>query len=254
MERMTKIRITGVHKSFTGPNGPIEVLRDVNLDVDEGEFVCLVGPSGCGKTTLLRMIGGLEPVTAGSITISANGHKPESAMVFQDHCIFPWFTVKENIEYGLRIKRMPRDTREAICRKLVEMTGLRGFEEAYPYQLSGGMKQRVNVARAVAIDPDVLLMDEPFGALDEHTRMLMQFELLQIWEGSGKTVIFVTHSVDEAINLADRVVVMTARPGRVKTIVPIDIQRPRHPTEIRWHRSYPELLTRIWHALQEEVT
>lgn len=248
-----KISIAGVSKRFRTANGTICALENVALDISEGEFLCIVGPSGCGKTTLLKMLGGLESVTEGRIAVYTNGRSPGTAMVFQDHCIFPWFTVRENIEYGLKVMRMNREKRAEICRRLLEITGLQEFEDAYPHQLSGGMKQRVNVARAVAVDPDILLMDEPFAALDEQTRLLLQVELLRLWEGSGKTVVFVTHSVDEAINLGDRIVVMTSRPGRVKKIVPVDIERPRHPVRIRQHPNYGRVFAQIWQALEEEV-
>ncbi|MGB9867916.1 MAG: ABC transporter ATP-binding protein [Bacillota bacterium] len=248
-----KIKVKEVSKVFSTAGGLVSALEDVDLEVYEGEFLCIVGPSGCGKTTLLKVLGGLEHATTGEVWVHSNGRLPGTAMVFQDHCIFPWFTVKENIEYGLKLIGVGREQRERICSRLLDMTGLRGFEGAYPRQLSGGMKQRVNVARAIAVDPDVLLMDEPFGSLDEHTRLLLQMELLRLWEGSGKTVVFVTHSVDEAISLGDRIVVMTRRPGRVKMAVPVDIDRPRHPVEIRRHPKYGAVFAQIWSALEEEV-
>ena len=220
-------------KVFREETREIVALKDFNLDVDDGEFVCLLGPSGCGKTTVLRIIAGLEAKSAGSVTVSGEeveGAGSNRGVVFQEFALFPWRTVRKNIEFGLEVKKMPSHEREAISSKFIDLVNLEGFESAHPHQLSGGMKQRVGIARALANDPAVLLMDEPFGALDAQTRNLMQKELLRIWSATRKTVLFVTHSVDEAVYLADRIVVMTARPGRVKKIIPVNLPRPRDRT------------------------
>lgn len=245
-ENLTKVFKTRV--------GNIVALEDVNISVKQGEFLCIVGPSGCGKTTFLRILGGLEKQTSGRFYMrSRNPEKPLTSMVFQGDSIFPWMTVAENVTYGLRIKGIPpRDRREAAARFL-KLMGLLKFIDAYPYQLSGGMKQRINVARAFVSDPEILLMDEPFGALDEQNRLILQQELLKIWEGSGKTSLFITHSIDEALMLGDRVMVMTAHPGKIKAIVDVDIERPRNILSLRSSPEFASLYREIWHLLQEEV-
>ena len=205
-------------------------IQDFDLDVEEGEFVCLLGPSGCGKTTLLRMVAGLEGISSGTIELNGKAiAEPGSdrGMVFQDFGLFPWRNVQRNIEFGLEVRGVSVEERAKTAQKYVELVGLKGFEKAHPKKLSGGMKQRVGIARALANDPAVLLMDEPFGALDAQTRNQMQMELLRIWKETKKTVLFVTHSVDEAVFLADRIVVMTARPGSIKDLWDIDLSRPR---------------------------
>lgn len=241
--------LEGVEKKY--PTGDTEVLAltDINLGIEEGEFICLLGPSGCGKSTLLRIIAGLLPETGGGITINGKrvvGPGPERAMVFQDYALFPWMTVEENVEFGLEARGIPVEERRSVSSNLLKVVGLSDFAKRYPHHLSGGMKQRVSIARALAVEPDLLLMDEPFGALDAQTRSVLQDELLRIWRQYRKTVIFVTHSIDEAIYLADRVVVMTARPGRIKEIVVIDQDRPRDlgtPELGRCQRRVRELLT-----------
>ena len=227
------IRMKDLLKVFREDSQEIVALKDFSLDVREGEFVCLLGPSGCGKTTVLRIVAGLETKSGGNVTVS--GEEVESAgpnrgVVFQEFALFPWRTVRRNIEFGLEIKGMPAAEREAISSRYIALVNLEGFESAHPHQLSGGMKQRVGIARALANDPAVLLMDEPFGALDAQTRNLMQKELLRIWSATRKTVLFVTHSVDEAVYLADRIVIMTARPGKVKELIPVNLPRPRERT------------------------
>jgi NitT/TauT family transport system ATP-binding protein len=227
------IRLRNLSKVFSDEKHTVRAIEGFNLEVGEGEIVCLLGPSGCGKTTVLRMIAGLEPMTAGSISVrdrSVTGAGSDRGMVFQEFALFPWRTVRSNIEFGLEIKQVPLEERHRISSKLIDLVGLIGFESAHPGKLSGGMKQRVGIARALANDPAVLLMDEPFGALDAQTRNLMQKELLRIWSATGKTILFVTHSVDEAVFLADRIVVMTARPGRVKEDITVSLPRPRDRT------------------------
>jgi NitT/TauT family transport system ATP-binding protein len=207
------VRFRGVGKSFADPAGAqIEALRAIDLDIGAGEFLCLLGPSGCGKSTLLNILAGFIPPSSGSVIVNGvavGAPGPDRAMVFQDYALFPWMTVAENIAFGLEMKRVPRRTIAASVNRLLDMLGLAGFANHYPKDLSGGMRQRVAIARALAVEPPILLMDEPFGALDALTRQSLQDELLRIWEGLGKTVIFVTHSIDEAIYLADRIVVLT---------------------------------------------
>ncbi len=223
---MGRLILKNVSRNF---NGFIAV-SDVNLEVADGEFVCLLGPSGCGKTTILRMSAGLDAPTEGELLLDSKkieGVNKECGFVFQEYVLFPWRTVKGNIEFGPEVKGMQKEERERISQHYIDLVGLKGFENHYPHELSGGMKQRVGIARAYANSPKLLLMDEPFGALDAQTRNLMQGELLRIWEKEHISALFVTHSVDEAVYLADRVVVMSARPGTVKDIFKIDIPRPR---------------------------
>jgi len=205
-------------------------IADFDLSVEEGEFVCILGPSGCGKTTILRIIAGLETQSAGKILLNGkeiSGPGSDRGMVFQEFALFPWRTSRRNVEFGLELKGVPPDERRERTQKYIDLVGLKGFEDYHPYQLSGGMKQRVGIARALANEPAILLMDEPFGALDAQTRNLMQKELLRIWSETKKTVIFITHSVDEALFLADRIVVMTARPSSIGEIYEIKWERPR---------------------------
>jgi NitT/TauT family transport system ATP-binding protein len=229
----------------------------VDLDVRTGEFLAIVGPSGCGKTTFLNAVDGLVPVTSGSLTLNGaaiTGPGHDRAMVFQQPSLLPWRTVLDNVRYGLELQRRV-GRREAVqrAREFVQLVGLKGFEDAYPLELSGGMQQRVNLARALATDPDILLLDEPFAALDAQTREYMQLELLRIWRQTGKTTLFITHDIGEAVYLADRVVVFTARPGRVKTSVDIGLERPR---ELRVKRSpaFVGYEDRVWSAIEEEVS
>ncbi len=226
-----KLEIDHVSKRFEGDDGEaVEALRDISLGVAEGEFVCILGPSGCGKTTLLRIVAGLETPSEGEVRVDGvpvTGPTPRLGMIFQDYSLYPWRRVIDNIAFGLELAGTGKDERLATAREYLDLVGLEGFADAYPYELSGGMRQRVAVARALATDPAVVLMDEPFGALDAQTRNAMQRELLRIWERTRKTVLFVTHSVDEAVYLADRIVVLTARPGRVREIVEVCKERPR---------------------------
>ena len=235
---------------------PVTALSNFNLEVGRGEFVSIVGPSGCGKSTFLNMLLGLIQPGAGEMRIDGTpitGPGQERAMVFQEFGLLPWRTVQANVELGLELKGVPAAQRAARGRDLINLVGLNGFERHYPHELSGGMKQRVGLARALATDPEVLLMDEPFAALDAQTRDLMQMELLQIWERTNKTVLFVTHSIEEAAYLSDRVIVMTARPGRTKNIVKIDLPRPRD-YEMRLTPEFNEIKSRIWEVLKEELT
>jgi NitT/TauT family transport system ATP-binding protein len=247
------IFVFGLEKTFGGPAG-VKALDIATLTVREGEFLCIVGPSGCGKTTLLRILAGLEAPTQGQVEYSINhAQRPLQSMVFQEQGIFPWLTVLQNAAYGLTVRGIARAEREAIAREYLRKLGLGGFEAAYPRQLSGGMRQRVNLARAFANDPAVLLMDEPLGSLDEQTKMLVQDDLLHLWEGSRKTVIFITHSLDEAVVLGDRVAVMSHRPGRVKVIHEVNLPRPRDALELRNNPAFLDIRGRVWDALREEV-
>ena len=238
-----KVRLRGLRKRFTVRDRSFEALAGVSLDIRAGEFFCIVGPSGCGKTTLLRILAGLEQQTAGTIEVAreAGSQRPVNCMVFQEQSIFPWMNVRDNVAFGLKARGFSKRDRYAVADPYIQKVGLGGFEDALPHQLSGGMKQRVSIARAFANDPEMLLMDEPFAALDEQTKLLLQAELLRIWDEQRKTVLYVTHSIDEAIVLADRILVMSARPGRIKEIV--DVQqvfgRPRLVEQVK---SSP----RIW--------
>lgn len=231
--------------------GSKRALDDVSLSVREGEFVCLLGPSGCGKSTLLNIVGGFIRPDEGSVTIDGTpvtGPDPRRIFVFQERGVFPWLTVEQNIAFGLH-DRKPAERIERIA-WYVNMVGLRGFETAYPSELSGGMKQRLEVARALAVNPDVLYLDEPFGALDSITRLQMRRELLRIWEAEKKTIIFVTHDIDESVQLADRVVVLSARPGRVRRILDIDIPHPRDLSDPRYIALRDEIFGEIGLAHQ----
>ncbi|MFP5286842.1 MAG: ABC transporter ATP-binding protein [Thermoanaerobaculia bacterium] len=227
----TKIAVRRLWMKFQGTDKkaqPINVLEDVTLDVREGEFICIVGPSGCGKSTLLNIAGGFLQATEGEILIDGSpvkGPDPKRMFIFQENGVFPWLTVEENVEFG--VKRRTEAERRELARHYIEMVGLTGFERTYPRELSGGMRQRVEIARALAAEPDVLFMDEPFGALDYLTRLRLRAELTQIWQREKRTVLFVTHDVEEAVQLADRVVVMGKRPARIRAIVPVDAPRPR---------------------------
>jgi len=253
---MTKLRIDNVVLRFEQKGGPaVTALDGISLDVDDQEFAVIVGPSGCGKSSLLRLVAGLNTTTAGAIYLDGKRvTRPgkERGMVFQSYTLFPWLTVRENVEFGLTVAKVPADERARIARRFLGEVRLEGFEQAYPKQLSGGMMQRVALARALANDPEILLMDEPFGALDSQTRSLMQELLLSIWEHSHKTVLFITHDIDEAILLGDRVYVMTARPGRIKEMVTIDIPRPRS-VEVLTSVAFIELKRRIMALIHEEA-
>jgi NitT/TauT family transport system ATP-binding protein len=214
----------------------------------------IVGPSGCGKTTLLRILAGLDTSTSGEVRIAQeNPSKPGNSMVFQGDSIFPWMTVWDNAAYGLRMRNRPQGEIDEVVGHYLDRTGLTRFASAYPHQLSGGMKQRVSIARAFANDPEILLMDEPFSALDEQNRTLLQEELLRIWDETKKTVVFITHSVDEAVTLGDRIMVMTAQPGREKALIDVPFERPRLVLELRARPEYGELVYSIWSQLRDEV-
>lgn len=250
---MAFIRVIEVKKVFPSQGEGFLAVDGMTLNIDEGEFVCLLGPSGCGKSTLLYMLAGLIEPTSGQILFdhSSRESRPMANLVFQEFGLFPWRDVLGNVVLGLEMRGVPRSKRVAVAREYIEMVGLKGFERHYPHQLSGGMKQRVGIARALANDPDVLLMDEPFGALDAQTRNTMQIELQKILIRSRKTVVFVTHSIEEAILLADKIAVITHRPGRVRETIRVDFPRPRTPALVR-EQHYTELFAHIYDLMREE--
>ena len=258
---MSTIEIKNVHISYVNPRENREVLaaQDVNLTIESGEFLVIVGPSGCGKTTLLSAIDGLVEPDEGEIVIDGRpvtGPGPDRAMVFQEYALLPWLSVWENIRFGLEVRkeiRMPRAKADVLVEEHVRVVGLRGFEKAYPHELSGGMRQRVGLARALVTNPKILLMDEPFAAVDAMTREMMQVELLRILASARATVVFVTHSIDEAITLGDRVVVMTARPGRIKAVLSVNLPKPRWEHALKSHPRFLELTDQIWELLRDEM-
>jgi len=228
-------------------------LQEINLMVQDREFLVLVGPSGCGKTTLIQLIAGFGQPTKGRIRIDrAFGDRPATSMVWQENALFPWRSVRRNILFGLEIRKIPSLVQKETLERLIDMVHLRGFEDRYPHELSGGMRQRVNLARAIANDPEILLMDEPFASLDAQTKYLLSEELIGIWEKTKKTVVYITHSIEEAILLSDRIVVMTARPGRIKEIIQNPLRRPRS-TELMSTSIYEALFKDVWSLLREEV-
>ena len=250
------IQARGVNLTFRPPNrAPVSALDGFDIDVQEGEFLSIVGPSGCGKSTFLNIVLGLLKPDSGEVLMRGKkntGPGSDRAMVFQEFGLLPWRTVQNNIELGLELKRTSAAKRRVVAERLVSLVGLGGFENHYPHELSGGMKQRVGLARALATDPDVLLMDEPFAALDAQTRDLMQVELLRIWREARKTVLFVTHQIDEAIYLSDRVMVMSKRPGRAKKAFIVELSRPRE-YEMRVTPEFNDLKLEIWNTLKHEI-
>jgi NitT/TauT family transport system ATP-binding protein len=252
-----KLELRNVSLLYQMPNAdsPLVALQDISFAAREAEFLSVVGPSGCGKTSLLSIVDGLIPASGGTVlldgrVVTAPGK--DRAMVFQDAALLPWRTVVSNIRFGLECQKVPRPQAEARARELCALVRLNGFETAFPHQLSGGMQQRVNLARALAVDPEVLLMDEPFAALDAQTREHMQLELLRIWERTGKTVLFVTHQIDEAIYLSDRIVIMARRPGRVQEIVDVGIPRPR-ALSVKRSPQFIAHVDRIWSLIEERM-
>jgi NitT/TauT family transport system ATP-binding protein len=251
-----KLETIAISKHFSNDNADaLTVLADISLQIRPSEFAAIVGASGCGKTTFLRILDGLIPPSSGEVLIDGReivGPDRRLGFVFQKDSLWPWRTALDNVLFGLQIQRRPRREAQAVAQKLIELVGLKGFELHYPHELSGGMRQRVNLARALAISPDVLLMDEPFASLDAQTREVMQLELVRICDAECKTVVFVTHQIDEAVFLSDRVVVFAARPGRVREIIDIDLPRPRR-LAIKRSREFVHYVERIWSLLEEEV-
>ncbi|MBC8159803.1 MAG: ABC transporter ATP-binding protein [Roseiflexaceae bacterium] len=251
---MDKIIVENLRVVFPSRPAPVEALAGLSLRLREGEFACVVGPSGCGKTTLLRVLAGLEQPTSGVAAVRADDPaRPLRGVVFQGAGIFPWLTVAQNVAYGLSLHGVARAEREQIAQHWIGEVGLERFANAYPAQLSGGMQQRVGLARAFAYDPEVLLMDEPFGALDAQTRLILQDLLLQQWERARKTVLFITHSIDEALTLGDRIFVMSARPGRILHEVAVPFARPRDLVALRTDTRFSALFGEIWSLLKAEV-
>jgi NitT/TauT family transport system ATP-binding protein len=250
-----EIVVDGVSHHYRPAVGrAVLALEDVSLEVRNSEFLALLGPSGCGKSTLLYLIGGFLPVESGKIIIDGKpvtGPGPDRGIVFQHFALFPWKTVRKNVLYGLERQGLPRTERETRAQSFIDLVGLSGFEDSYPSQLSGGMKQRAAIARTLAFDPRMLLMDEPFGALDAQTRSLMQTELLDIWEKTRKTVIFVTHDVHEAVYLAERVAVMSARPGRIKTLV--DTSFDKDDPDVHRTKTFVDKVEEVWNLVREEA-
>lgn len=258
---MSRIEIRNIHITYVNPRDKRELLaaQELTLRIDSGEFLVIVGPSGCGKTSLLNVIDGLVEPVEGEILIDGRpvvGPGPDRAMVFQEYALFPWRTVWENVRFGLEVRkdrRIARPEADALVAEHVRLVGLKGFERAYPHELSGGMRQRVGLARALVTQPRILLMDEPFAAVDAMTREMMQGELLRILESARATVVFVTHSIDEAITLGDRVVVMTSRPGRFKAVLPVELPKPRWEQALKSHPRFLELRDQIWNLLRDEM-
>lgn len=249
-----KVSIQGIEKKYNTRKGEVVALNGVNFDIKENEFICVIGPSGCGKSTLLNIIAGLLEPTAGQILVDGKpiqGTGTDRGVVFQQYALFPWLTVKKNVEFGLKLKGLSKDECDSIAMKYLKMVELEKFADSYPKELSGGMKQRVAIARAYAMNPEVLLMDEPFGALDAQTRTQLQTELLKAWQEENKTCFFVTHDIEEAIVLATRVVIMSARPGRIKEVVDIDIPYPRDQ-ETKMSERFIELKNHIWGQVYQE--
>jgi NitT/TauT family transport system ATP-binding protein len=257
VDKITMKNVDRVYRVKRGGNRPKEfvAIKGVNLSVKKGEFLAIVGPSGCGKSTLLDMLAGLAPVKSGEIFIDGklmNGPDLDRGIILQGYALFPWRSVRQNVELGLEIKGVPQKARAAISEKYINLVGLQGFADRFPYELSGGMKQRVAIARALAYDPEVLLMDEPFAAVDAQTRETLQDELLLIWEKTKKTIVFVTHSIDEAVFLSDRVAVMTVNPGTIKEVVDIKLPRPRNG--IRTSAEFNRTRQQVWELLQNDPT
>ena len=251
---MKKIIIDSLTKNFSGRSGNITALDNVSLQIEENEFVCVVGPSGCGKSTMLNVIAGLEKPSSGKVLmdgIEITGPGPERGVIFQQYALFAWLTVEKNVEYGLMIKKVPKPERKKIAKKYIEMVGLSDFSKAYPKELSGGMKQRVAIARAYANNPEILLLDEPFGALDAQTRSQLQEDLLNTWESEKKTCFFITHDVEEAVLLSQRIVIMSTRPGRIKEIVDVNIPYPRNQ-KTKLSKEFNDIKNYIWEQVYQE--
>ena len=249
-----EIEITGVTKSFDKKDGAFLALDEVNLKIGKNEFVCVVGPSGCGKTTLMNIIAGLYPPSTGTVHVRGElvtGPGKGKGVVFQQYALYPWLTVEKNVEFGLKMKGVAQDKRRDIARKYIKIVGLEQFAESFPKELSGGMKQRVAIARAYATDPEVLLMDEPFGALDAQTRAQLQENLLNTWQQEKKTCFFITHDVEEAVLLSTKIIIMSAGPGRIREVVDVDLPYPRNQ-ETKLTPEFNEIKNRIWNKVYKE--
>ena len=251
--RGAAIEISGLRKEYGGGAATIVALDTIDLTILPGEFVCIVGPSGCGKSTLLRILAGLDRQTSGTIAVDAGGWAVENAMVFQESGLFPWMTVKANVGFGLMTRGVPASEAAERVEGALKLVGLTKFRNHYPHQLSGGMRQRSAIARAFVTDPGMLLMDEPFAALDAQNRVILQAELVRLWEQTGKTVVYITHSIEEALLLGDRTVVMTAHPGRIKRIIDVPFPHPRNLMTLSASPEFGALKLDIWRVLEDEV-
>jgi NitT/TauT family transport system ATP-binding protein len=251
--RGAAIEIAGLRKEYSSGPARVVALDDIDLRISPGEFVCIVGPSGCGKSTLLRILAGLDRQTGGTIKIEAKGWPVENAMVFQDSGLFPWMRVEANVRFGLMTRSVPEPEASERVEAALKLVGLTKFRNHFPHQLSGGMRQRSAIARAFVTNPGMLLMDEPFAALDAQNRIILQSELVRLWEQTRKTVVYVTHSIDEALLLGDRTVVMTAQPGRIKQIVDVPFPHPRNLVTLSAAPEFGRLKLDIWRVLEEEV-
>ncbi len=251
--RGAAVEIVALQKEFVSGQARIAAIENINLSIAPGEFVCIVGPSGCGKSTLLRILAGLERQTSGVIKVEAAGWTVENAMVFQESGLFPWMDVETNVRFGLMTRGVASAEAAERVDAALKLVGLTKFRHHYPHQLSGGMRQRGAIARAFVTDPGMLLMDEPFAALDAQNRVILQTELVRIWEQTGKTVIYVTHSIEEALLLGDRTVIMTAHPGRIKQVIDVPFPHPRNLVTLGASPEFGRLKLDIWHVLEEEV-
>lgn len=257
MNKKIKLQVKNVSRIYEGNDGPVTAIRDVNLEVRESEFVMIVGPSGCGKTTLINIIGGLDTATSGEVLLdgkAVNGPGADRGMVFQGYSLFPWLTVQKNVEFGLKMKGIPAAERTARARKYIDLVGLSGFENALPKQLSGGMKQRTAIARTLANEPEVLLMDEPFGALDAQTRVVMQELLADISRRTGTTILFITHDIDEAVLLGERIYVMSRRPGTVRDVLTVSIPGERSHNSLiqpEFLAAKKKIMDMLWQESQD---
>ena len=249
-----KIKCKEISKVFETKNGALKALEEINFQTKEKEFLCILGPSGCGKTTLLKIVAGLLEPTKGEIVYegSRSDGTPLNSLVFQEHGLFPWMNVIDNVSFGLEMRGIVKENRYRTATEVIEKVGLKRFAKNYPHELSVGMKQRVGIARAIVNDPEILLMDEPFGSLDAQTRRILQDELLKIWSQYQKPIIYVTHDIEEAVLLGDRVIVLTSSPGRIKTEVDIDLPRPRD-TEVMDSEAFVKIKMKIWLLIKDEV-
>ncbi|MCC6780910.1 MAG: ABC transporter ATP-binding protein [Hyphomicrobiales bacterium] len=251
--RGAAVAIAGLRKEYASDQGRVVALDGIDLRIAPGEFVCIVGPSGCGKSTLLRILAGLDEHTGGRVSVTAPGWAVENAMVFQESGLFPWMSVEDNVGFGLMTRRVPKAAAAERVEAALRLVGLGKFRRHYPHQLSGGMRQRGAIARAFVTDPGMLLMDEPFAALDAQNRAILQAELVRIWEATRKTVIYITHSIEEALLLGDRTVIMTAQPGRIKEIIDVPFQHPRDLIALAASAEFGALKLAIWRVLEDEV-
>ena len=247
------IRIEGLRKVYPTAGAPTIAIDEINLAIEPGQFICIVGPSGCGKSTLLRILAGLETQTSGTISVDSSGWAVQNAMVFQESGLFPWMDVETNVGFGLMTRGVDKAEIATRVEEALKLVGLTRFRNHYPHQLSGGMRQRGAIARAFVTDPGMLLMDEPFAALDAQNRSILQAELVRLWEATGKTVVYITHSIDEALMLGDKTVIMTAHPGRIKQIIDVPFQRPRDVIALSGSPEFAALKVDIWRVLEDEV-